>query len=167
MNPEVPADSAVLASAVLTLLAIATKLITANLVTRSKGIYTKLDARRREIVARLKEAQLKRTSAKGTMEFWERRRKETSQRVQDAIRDLEALETQYGALEAMAPVGDGAAVGAQGPVGEEPATQSVAAGEASAAPQTGDGQAAPEGGPAQEGAGPDEPPTAGDKAPSV
>lgn len=92
MNPESAADTAVLVSAILTLVAIAAKLITANLVTRAKRIFLQLDARRREIVARLKESQLKTTSARGTLEFWERRRTETSQRVQDIIRDLEAYQ---------------------------------------------------------------------------
>lgn len=77
------------------LLAIASKLVTANLVTRSKRIYAKLDVTRREIAARLKEVQLKRTSARGTLEFWERRRTETSQKVQDATRDLENYGAQF------------------------------------------------------------------------
>jgi|APSaa5957512622_1039677.scaffolds.fasta_scaffold220286_1 hypothetical protein len=89
MIPDASADTAVLASAILMLLAITTKLITANLVTRSKRIYTKLDARRREIASRLKEVQLKTKSAKGTLEFWERRKIESSQKVEDARRDVE------------------------------------------------------------------------------
>ncbi len=97
MNPEAAADTAVLVSALLTLLAIISKLVTANLVTRSKRVFAKLDVRRREIVSRLKEVQLKTTSAKGTLEFWERRRTETSQRVQDASRDLENYVDQFGA----------------------------------------------------------------------
>ena len=55
MNPEAAADTAVLVSALLTLLAIISKLVTANLVTRSKRVFAKLDVRRREIVSRLKE----------------------------------------------------------------------------------------------------------------
>lgn len=97
MNPEAAADTAVLVSALLTLLAIISKLVTANLVTRSKRVFAKLDVRRREIVSRLKEVQLKTTSAKGTLEFWERRRTEISQRVQDASRDLENYVDQFGA----------------------------------------------------------------------
>ena len=67
---------------------ITSKLITANLVTRSKRVYTKLDGNRRDIGSRLKDVQLKRTSARGTLEFWHRRRTETSQKVQDLARDL-------------------------------------------------------------------------------
>ena len=43
----------------------------------------------------MKEMQLKTTSAKGTLEFWERRRTETTHRVQDAARDLENYIAQY------------------------------------------------------------------------
>ncbi len=99
MNAEAAADTAVLVSAILMLLAITSKLVTASLVTRSKAAYTKLDARRREIVAKVKEVQLKRTSARGTLEFWNRRRTETSQKVQEAIRDLESYEAQFGSEE--------------------------------------------------------------------
>ena len=95
MNPEAAADTAVLVSAVLMLVAIGSKLITANLVTRSKRVYARLDVRRKEAVASLKEMQLKTTSAKGTLEFWERRRTETTHRVQDAARDLENYIAQY------------------------------------------------------------------------
>ena len=96
MNAEAAADTAVLVSAILMLLAITSKLVTASLVTRSKGAYTKLDARRRETVARMKEVQLKRTSARGTLEFWDRRRTETSQKVLDARRDMENYAAQFG-----------------------------------------------------------------------
>ncbi len=99
MNAEAVADTAVLVSAILMLLAITSKLVTASMVTRSKAAYTRLDARRREIVAKMKEAQLKRTSARGTLEFWERRRTETSQKVQDATRDMENYEAQFGSGE--------------------------------------------------------------------
>lgn len=95
MSPETAADTAVLVSAILMLLAIASKLVTANLVTRSKRVYAKLEVARREIASRLKEVQLKRTSAKGTLEFWERRRTETNQRVQDLTRDLENYSEQF------------------------------------------------------------------------
>ena len=96
MNAEGAADTAVLASAILMLVAIVSKLITANLVTRSKRVYAKVDATRKEIVSRLKEAQLKRTSARGTLEFWERRRTETAQKVMDATRDLENYAARMG-----------------------------------------------------------------------
>ena len=95
MNPEAAADTAVLVSAVLMLVAIGSKLITANLVTRSKGGYARLDVRRKEAGASLKEMQLKTTSTKGTLEFWERRRTETTHRVQDAARDLDNYIAQY------------------------------------------------------------------------
>lgn len=113
MTPEASADTAVLASAILTLLAIASKLITANLLTRNKRTYTKLDVRRRDIGSRLKEVQLKRNSAKGTLEFWERRRAETSQKVLDAQRDVENYEAMFAAedgveRDAAAPTGDDA-----------------------------------------------------------
>ena len=88
MNAEAAADMAVLIAALLMLVAIVSKLITANLVTRSKRVYTELDANRRDISSRLKEVQLKRTSARGMLEFWHRRRTETSQKVQDLARDL-------------------------------------------------------------------------------
>jgi hypothetical protein len=84
-----------LVTAILMLLAIVSKLVTANLVTRSKRAYTKLEAQRRDISSRLKEAQLKTTSAKGTLEFWERRRTETSQREQDMMRDMAEYDERF------------------------------------------------------------------------
>ena len=95
MNPEAAADTAVPVSAVLMLVAIDSQLITANLVTCSKRVYARLDVRRKEAVASLKEMQLKTTPAKGTLEFWERRHSETTDRVQDAARDLENCIAQY------------------------------------------------------------------------
>ena len=83
------ADAAVLVAAIVTLLAIAAKLIVANLIQRSKKSFAVQEVRRKEIASRLNEFQLKRTSARGTLEFWERRRTETEQRVFDMRRDVE------------------------------------------------------------------------------
>ena len=80
------ADAAILFAAIITLLAIAAKLITANLVQRNKKSSAVLEAQRKDISSRLKGVQLKRTSARGTLEFWERRRTETQQRVFDLHR---------------------------------------------------------------------------------
>ncbi|MBT4100141.1 MAG: hypothetical protein HOM68_19600 [Gemmatimonadetes bacterium] len=100
MNPDAAtADAAVLIAAILMLLAIVGKLITANLTQRSKKSSAVLEARRKDIGSRLKEVQLKRTSARGTLEFWERRRSETELRVFDMRRDVEAYVEQLGPLE--------------------------------------------------------------------
>jgi hypothetical protein len=90
MTADASADLAVLVAAILTLLAIASKLITANLMQRTKRAMARLEVRRKEAGGRLKEVQLKTTSARGTLEFWERRRTETSQKVQDMQRDVDA-----------------------------------------------------------------------------
>ncbi|MBT3341881.1 MAG: hypothetical protein HN712_25825 [Gemmatimonadetes bacterium] len=92
------ADAAVLFAAIITLLAIAAKLITANFIQRSKKSSAVLESRRKEISGRLKEVALKRTSARGTLEFWERRRTETQQRVFDVQRDLDAYVESMGPL---------------------------------------------------------------------
>ncbi len=94
MNPE-HADTAVLAAAILTLVAITGKLVTSNLIQRAKKSWGKLDYERRDIVGRLKKVQLARTSAKGTLEFWERRLSEATQRLMDMERDLEAYAEQF------------------------------------------------------------------------
>ena len=94
MNPE-HADAAVLAAAILTLVAITAKLVFSNLISRAKKNWGKLDYARRDIVGRLKKAQLARTSAKGTLEFWERRLSEAIQRLMDMERDLEAYAEQF------------------------------------------------------------------------
>ncbi len=100
MNPNAAtAAAAVLVAAIVTLLAIAAKLIVANLNQRSKKSFAVQEVRRKEIASRLKEVQLKRTSARGTLEFWERRRTETKQRVFDMRRDVEAYVEQMGPLE--------------------------------------------------------------------
>ena len=98
MDGDAVADTAILFAAILTLVAIAAKLIAANLVTRVKRDYTRLDRDRKEILGRLKQAQLVTTSARGTLEFWHRRHEETVTKVQDATRDLEAYEEQFGPL---------------------------------------------------------------------
>ena len=100
MNPNAAtADAAVLVGAIVTLLAIAAKLIVANLIQRSKKSFAVQEVRRKEIASRLKEVQLKRTSARGTLEYWERRRTETEQRVFDMRRDVEAYVEQMGPQE--------------------------------------------------------------------
>ena len=95
MSPE-HAETAILAAAILTLLAIVAKLVTSNLVSRSKRNWGQLDLSRRGIVGRLKKAQLARTSAHGTLEFWQRRKTEASRRLLDLKRDLEAYVEQLG-----------------------------------------------------------------------
>ncbi len=123
MNPE-HADAAVLAAAILTLVAITAKLVTSNLVSRAKKNWGKIDYARREIVGRLRKAQLASTSAKGTLEFWERRRSEATQRLMDMERDLEAYAEQF------ADEDDGE----EGEESSSEGTQTVAAGD-----DTGDG----------------------------
>ena len=89
-------EIAVLAASILMLMAIVAKLVISNLIARAKKNWTRLDQARREIIARLKKAQLARTSAQGTLEFWERRRQEASMKVVELERDVEAYAEQYG-----------------------------------------------------------------------
>ena len=98
MNGDAVADTAILLAAILTLIAITAKLIAANLVTRVQRDYNRLDRDRKEIIGRLKQAQLMTTSARGTLEFWQRRHEETSTKVRDMARDLEAYKDQFGPL---------------------------------------------------------------------
>lgn len=97
-NAAAAADAAVLFAALVTLVAIVAKLVTANLIQRTKKSWAVLDVRRKDISSRLKEVQLKRTSARGTLEFWERRRSETQQKVFDLRRDFDAYVEQLGPL---------------------------------------------------------------------
>ena len=98
------ANAAVLACAVIMLVAIFVKLVTAHLVARHKKNFNSVDQDRREINSRLKQAEMARTSARGTVEFWTRRRLEVQMRVQEAIRDIEAYEEQFGEFDEAAQV---------------------------------------------------------------
>ena len=71
MNPNAATAAAAFpVAAIVTLLAIAAKLIVANLIQRSKKSFAVQEVRRKEIASRFKEVQLKPTSARGTLEFW-------------------------------------------------------------------------------------------------
>lgn len=87
MEPSATADLAVLVAAVLTMVAIAGKLVTSSLMGRQQKGYAELDARRRAIAQRLKEAAAKRKSAEGTLHFWERRFQEAERKVLDVRLD--------------------------------------------------------------------------------
>ena len=125
-------EIAVLAASMLMLLAIVAKLIISNLVARAKKNWTRLDLTRREIIGRLKKAQLARTSAQGTLEFWERRRQEAGLKVAELGRDLEAYAEQFG--DGVEHDGESEPAGGDGAEGE---LASTAAGEG------GDGDAGP------------------------
>ena len=57
--------------------------MTAYLTQRSKKSSAVLESRRKDMGSRLKQIQSKRTCARGTLEFWARRRSETELRVFD------------------------------------------------------------------------------------
>ena len=113
-------EIAVLAASILMLLAIVAKLIISHLAARAKKNWTRLDVTRRDIVARLKKAQLARTSAQGTLEFWERRRQEAGLKVAEMERDVEAYAEQFG--EGMDDGGEGEDAAAGDGLEGEPAT---------------------------------------------
>ena len=70
MTPDKISDSAVYAAAAILLLAIVAKLVAANMISRIKQDFTLIDHARKEVLGKLKQAQLAATSARGTQEFW-------------------------------------------------------------------------------------------------
>ena len=96
MTPDKISDSAVYAAATILLLAIVAKLVAANMISRIKQDFSLIDHARKEVLGKLKQAQLAATSARGTQEFWRRRFVEITQKVDDATRDLEAYQKQFG-----------------------------------------------------------------------
>ena len=96
MTPDKISDSAVYAAAAILLVAIVAKLVAANLISRIKQDFRLMDHARKEVLGKLKQAQLAAISARGTQEFWRRRFTEITQKVEDATRDLEAYQKQLG-----------------------------------------------------------------------
>ncbi|MFH1569909.1 MAG: hypothetical protein ABIL09_18090 [Gemmatimonadota bacterium] len=76
-------------AAILALVAIVAKLVTANLITKAHRRYAALDAQRRSMAMQLKEEMAKHKSAAGTLDFWSRRREEAGRQVADTRLDLQ------------------------------------------------------------------------------
>ena len=99
MGSDQVSDATVFAAALILLLSIVAKVVSANMIAKIRKDYNLLDQERRGFLAKLKQAQLAGASARGTYEFWQRRLTETAQKVQDATRDLEAYQGQFRVLD--------------------------------------------------------------------